>query len=103
MVRTLMAVLLLWLGLWGVMLAWSPESSASILCRNLEGQQACIETIKRSAKYAWEYRVVVSIDGKSQPVKRYDCRQPPQEVDQETGAALSEAAVQQFICDLVNH
>lgn len=99
MVRALIAVLL---GLWAVLLVWSPQSLASVLCRNVEGQQVCIETIKRSAKYTWEYRVVVSIDGKSRPVKRYDCRQTNGS-DRELAAPYSEAALQRFICDRVTH
>ncbi|MBD2114444.1 hypothetical protein [Leptolyngbya subtilissima] len=99
MVRALVAVLL---GLWAVLCVWSPESSASVLCRDVERQQVCIETIKRSAKYTWEYRVVVSIDGKSRPVKRYDCRRPTG-ADQELATPYFEAALRQFICDRVTH
>ncbi|MBD2107754.1 hypothetical protein [Nodosilinea sp. FACHB-13] len=101
MMRALIAVLL-GLGLWGVLLVWSPKSSASVFCRDLEGQQVCIETIKRSAKYAWEYRVVVSIDGKSRPVKRYDCRRNTG-ADRELVTPHSEAALRQFTCDRVTH
>jgi hypothetical protein len=101
MARALIAVLL-GLGLWGLMVVWSPESSASVLCGNLEGQQVCIETIKRSAKYNWEYRVVVSVDGKSRPVKRYDCR-PSTGSDRELATPYFEAALRQFICDRVTH
>ncbi|MBD1873984.1 hypothetical protein H6F75_10850 [Nodosilinea sp. FACHB-131] len=97
--RALIAVLL---GLWAVLWVWIPESSASVLCRNVEGQQVCIETIKRSAKYTWEYRVVVSINGKSRPVKRYDCRQPTG-ADRELATPYFEAALRQFICDRVTH
>ncbi|MBD1916327.1 MULTISPECIES: hypothetical protein [Cyanophyceae] len=100
-VRALIVVLM-GLGLWGVLLVWSSESSASVLCRDLEGQQVCIETIKRSAKYAWEYRVVVGIDGKSRPVKRYDCRQNTG-TDRELAMPYSEAALRQFICHRVTH
>jgi hypothetical protein len=101
MARVLITVLLA-LGLWGAMMVWSPESSASILCRNLEGQQVCIETIKRSAKYNWEYRVVVSVDGTSRPVKRYDCR-PSTGFDRESVMPYFEVALRQFICDRVTH
>lgn len=86
-------------------LGWSSEALASTYCREIAGQQVCIETIKRSAKYLWEYRVVVSVDGDRQPLKRYDCRQST-EVEHATAMApetLSEAAVQQLICGLVPH
>ncbi|MBD2230101.1 hypothetical protein [Phormidium tenue] len=99
MVRALVAVLL---GLWAVLWVWIPESAASVLCRDVEGQEVCIETIKRSAKYTWEYRVVVSIDGKSRPVKRYDCRRTTG-ADRELAMPYFESALRQFICDRVTH
>lgn len=99
--RALIAVLL-GLGLWGVMVVWSPESSASLLCRDLEGQRVCIETIKRSAKYVWEYRVVISIDGQNRPLKRYDCRQS-RSAERAPAVPYFEDALQQFICDRVIH
>lgn len=109
MIKALIAVVL------GLVIAigWpgvSP-SAASNLCQEVRGQQLCLETIKRSAKYPWEYRVVISVDGKRRPLSRYDCRQPLHYADRETDpetettlaeAALSEVAVQQFICDLVS-
>lgn len=104
MVRALV-VAVVSLGLAAVLFGWNPEVLASTYCREITGQQVCIETIKRSAKYLWEYRVVVSIGGDRQPLKRYDCRQPT-EVGQAAAIApdtLSEAAVQQFICGLVPH
>ncbi|OKH51257.1 hypothetical protein NIES30_03055 [Phormidium tenue NIES-30] len=97
--RALVAVLL---GLWAVLWVWIPESAASVLCRDVEGQEVCIETIKRSAKYTWEYRVVVSIDGKSRPVKRYDCRRTTG-ADRELAMPYFESALRQFICDRVTH
>jgi hypothetical protein len=44
------------------------------VCRNYEGQEICILSIKRSAKKYWEYRVSVSIDGVKTPVEIYNCR-----------------------------
>ena len=43
-------------------------------CRNLDGHSICILRIKRSAKYYWEYRAAVSIDGKKKPIEIYNCR-----------------------------
>jgi hypothetical protein len=43
-------------------------------CRSYNNQEVCIISIKRSAKYYWEYRVVLSIDGERQPKEIYDCR-----------------------------
>ncbi|WP_017300734.1 hypothetical protein [Nodosilinea nodulosa] len=108
MINAFVAVLAAILGL-GIVMGWPglpPVAAASHVCREVMEQQLCIETIKRSAKYPWEYRVVVSVDGKSRPLSRYDCRQaswpPAPEPVLETAPALSETAVQQFICDLVS-
>lgn len=43
-------------------------------CRTLDGHQICIIQIKRSAKNYWEYRAIVSIDGKKRPREVYNCR-----------------------------
>ncbi|MGB3309238.1 MAG: hypothetical protein WBG32_15735 [Nodosilinea sp.] len=109
MVKTLV-VAIIGLGLTAGLLGWSAEALASNFCRDLAGQQVCIETIKRSAKYLWEYRVAVSVDGDRHHLRRYDCRPPtgggqamapPQDTSSE--GAVSEAAMQQFICGLVPH
>lgn len=100
MVRALIG-LLIGLGCWGGLLGWSAGALANPLCRPLAGQQVCIETIKRSAKYFWEYRVVVSIDGDHQPLKRYDCR--PSATPEETESPAAEIAIRQFVCGFVTH
>lgn len=43
-------------------------------CRNYEGQEICILSIKRSAKKYWEYRASVSVDAVKTPVEVYNCR-----------------------------
>ncbi|OKH56274.1 hypothetical protein NIES2101_00390 [Calothrix sp. HK-06] len=44
-------------------------------CRNYNGHQICILSIKRSAKNHWEYRASVTVDGAKTPVELYNCRQ----------------------------
>ena len=44
------------------------------VCRNYNGQQICILSIKRSAKNYWEYRAAVSVNGVTKPVEVYNCR-----------------------------
>lgn len=44
------------------------------LCRKIDNQNICILQIKRSAKYYWEYRAAISIDGKKRPIEIYNCR-----------------------------
>jgi hypothetical protein len=43
-------------------------------CKNYRDRQICILDIKRSAKYPWEYRVVLSVDNDKRPREVYDCR-----------------------------
>ncbi|MBD2104849.1 hypothetical protein H6F94_28740 [Leptolyngbya sp. FACHB-261] len=49
-----------------------PVEAAS--CRNYHDHTICILKIKRSAKYVWEYRAVVSVDGVERPLEIYNCR-----------------------------
>ncbi|TBR60520.1 hypothetical protein BLD44_025555 [Mastigocladus laminosus UU774] len=44
------------------------------VCRNLQGHQICIISIKRSAKNYWEYRAIVSVNGIKRPLEVYNCR-----------------------------
>ncbi|NES18669.1 MAG: hypothetical protein F6K41_06990 [Symploca sp. SIO3E6] len=64
-------VLLLFLTL---SLAIAQPAEASF-CRNSNDHSICVLSIKRSAKNYWEYRVVISIDGKKQPLEVYNCRE----------------------------
>ncbi|MER3493153.1 MAG: hypothetical protein C4323_12965 [Mastigocladus sp. ERB_26_2] len=45
------------------------------VCRNYQGHQICIISIKRSAKNYWEHRAVVSVDGVKRPLEIYNCRE----------------------------
>ncbi|HEY9700139.1 MAG TPA: hypothetical protein V6D10_22995 [Trichocoleus sp.] len=58
-----------------LLLSWAmPFSSEAAFCRVLKNQTICIMDVQRSAKYHWEYRVAVSVDGVEQPIERYNCR-----------------------------
>jgi hypothetical protein len=48
--------------------------AAASFCRDSHDHLICILTIKRSAKYHWEYRAAVSIDGVERPIEVYNCR-----------------------------
>lgn len=50
-----------------------PQAEAA-MCRDLDGHEICILKIKRSAKYHWQYRAVVSVDGQETPIEIYNCR-----------------------------
>lgn len=51
----------------------APRIEANI-CKFWSGHQVCVVRIKRSAKYYWEYRTILSVDGLKQPEIVYDCR-----------------------------
>ncbi|NEP81299.1 MAG: hypothetical protein F6K17_27870 [Okeania sp. SIO3C4] len=53
--------------------AVAPPAAASF-CRNYNGNNICILSIKRSAKNYWEYRAEVSMNGKKKPLEIYNCR-----------------------------
>ena len=50
-----------------------PRTEADI-CKFWSGHQVCVIRIKRSAKYYWKYRTILSVDNKKQPEIVYDCR-----------------------------
>ena len=64
-----LAVLLILIG--SLTVAFPAEAA---FCRTLNDHAICILQIKRSAKYHWEYRASVSIDGVARPVEIYNCR-----------------------------
>lgn len=43
-------------------------------CRTDNNRTICLLQIERSAKYPWEYRAVVSVNGDVRPKERYNCR-----------------------------
>ncbi|OKH11019.1 hypothetical protein [[Limnothrix rosea] IAM M-220] len=45
-------------------------------CRTVDHQEICLVSIKRSAKYHWQYRAELKIDGQRQPSEKFDCREP---------------------------
>ena len=42
-------------------------------CRNIAGKEVCVLKLKRSAKFYWEYRAKLRIDGK-RVTRFYNCR-----------------------------
>lgn len=57
----------------GGMTGPSPAQAAP-LCRSFHGHTICWVSIKRSAKYYWEYRAQVTLDGTPHPEAAYNCR-----------------------------
>ncbi|ANV86166.1 hypothetical protein AWQ22_01000 [Picosynechococcus sp. PCC 7117] len=54
-------------------LCWWAAPAYGELCRVYGEQQICLVSLKRSAKYYWEYRAVLRINGKKIPVQKFDC------------------------------
>lgn len=77
-------------------------AKAAPLCRQIEGHQTCILSIKRSAKYFWEYRVVISVDGTPRPIEKYDCRQRIRIGQGKKAIPFSRDRVGNLICKLAN-
>lgn len=77
-------------------------AQATPLCRQLGEHQVCLLDIKRSAKNYWEYRAVVKIDGKRQPMAVYSCRDRLRTV-KKTGQVIPFApqGAGQLICQLL--
>lgn len=48
--------------------------AAASTCRKSADRTICILSIQRSAKYYWEYRASVRIDGVTRPIEVYNCR-----------------------------
>lgn len=60
----------------GLLLWWTSVTPARAeFCRQVEGHQICIVSIKRSAKNYWQYQAMVTTDGVARPTASYDCRE----------------------------
>jgi hypothetical protein len=92
-----------WSLLLGVMLglAIATPTLASPICHSVAGQDICILSIKRSAKYHWEYRAEVSVNGQKRPLEVYDCRRRVrQKANGITVAFADDGVVGPFLCGL---
>jgi hypothetical protein len=60
-----------------LLLCWSIAilPAKAEFCRQLDGHQICIISIKRSAKNYWQYQATASVDGIEKPTASYDCRE----------------------------
>ena len=67
-------------------------------CRTVDQEIICIEKIKRSAKYPWEYRVNLSINTKKQNLAFYNCREEVIISKNGTKMPFAENNLGQFIC-----
>ncbi|WP_072621727.1 hypothetical protein [Spirulina major] len=84
------------LGWFGVQL---PAFAAT--CRPWQGHEICILRLKRSAKYYWEYRAQISIDGNQQPPTRYNCRDRTQTPKGQPTTSFTAESAGAFVCHLM--
>lgn len=83
----------------GMVICCPAPTWAALKCQTIDHHRVCLESIKRSAKYFWQYRAVVSVDGQFRPEQRYDCRSRPVLADP-TQDAL-DAKLRQLVCQIV--
>jgi hypothetical protein len=79
------------------------SSAYAAACRSMSQVMVCLVDVKRSAKYYWEYRVRISIDGVQQPMVRYNCRERIQTQPDGTTIAITDNSVGDWVCRLVHH
>ncbi|HEY9693546.1 MAG TPA: hypothetical protein V6D15_15155 [Oculatellaceae cyanobacterium] len=71
-------------------------------CRNYNNRSICILSIQRSAKYYWEYRAAVSIDGVERPIEVYNCRDRTRLSKDGNLAPFEPNGAGDLICNLIN-
>ena len=71
-------------------------------CRNYNDHSICILSIQRSAKYYWEYRVAVSVDGVERPIEIYNCRDRTILSKDGNIAPFEPHGAGELICNLIN-
>ncbi|MBR8826899.1 MAG: hypothetical protein DSM107014_03170 [Gomphosphaeria aponina SAG 52.96 = DSM 107014] len=68
------------------------------LCRQYNDNLICILSIKRSAKYYWEYRASVRINGVTRPIEIYNCREKVRIKSDQTIVPFAPEGAGEFIC-----
>ncbi|QQE67017.1 hypothetical protein GFS31_37230 [Leptolyngbya sp. BL0902] len=79
-------MLAVWLAV--AVMAWPRPAVAALKCQPLGAHRVCLESVKRSAKYFWQYQGVVSVDGTALPLETYDCRPVSAETSPATTPAM---------------
>jgi hypothetical protein len=77
-----------------------PPANAAT-CRQYHDHHICILSIKRSAKYYWEYRASIRIDGETRPVEKYNCRRQVRVKSDNSVVPFEADGAGELICSLV--
>ncbi len=67
-------------------------------CQHWHDRQICFVQIKRSAKYYWEYRAIVTIDGIKQPLTIYNCHTQRENQEKDRSIPFSDSQIGELIC-----
>jgi len=73
------------------------------ICRQQGNNRICILTIKRSAKYYWEYRAFVGVNDRTYPIEIYNCRQKVRIKADKTIVPFAPDGPGHLICNLLSH
>ncbi len=90
-------IALMMLTLLFVPLGGNPTPALS--CYNYQGKEICLVSIKRSAKYYWEYRVITKIEGMTFPPIIYNCRNQVKTLPNGLSQPFEPKGVGNFICN----
>lgn len=91
-------VILFCLAIYLELLAIVPAEAST--CRQLNHHEVCIVKLKRSAKYYWEYRAVISVDGKKKPLEIYNCRDRLKTNRHRDVVPFSQDGIGELVCSL---
>ena len=82
-------------------LAWVSPARAAI-CRQQRNNRICIVSIKRSAKYYWEYRASVRVNDQTYPIEIYNCRRKVRIKSDKTSVLFIENGPGYLICNTLS-
>jgi hypothetical protein len=85
---------------WGI--GAQPAAASALTCRTTANHQVCILSIRRSAKYHWQYRATVTLDGTPQPEATYNCRHQRRTDTNGKTERFEAGGAGEVICALVN-
>lgn len=94
--------ILLAIALWVVPLTWADPATA-LTCRMVHDQEICILDIRRSAKYYWEYRATVRINGNPPVRDVYNCRDRTKRREDGSTVPFDQHGAGDYICRLIHH
>lgn len=93
--------LLLGLFIFAVVLTLNLSPAQASICRQQGNNHICLLSIKRSAKYYWEYRASVRVNDITYPIEIYNCRQKVRIKADKTVVPFAKDGPGYLICNLL--